>query len=174
MGGGVNYFERHLGDYARDTGHLTMLEHGAYTLLMDRYYSTEKPIPADQAHRICRAKTKKERAAVDIVLAEFFEYVDGAWLNTGVEAKMAAWRRKMASLQDLRNRDTYRQFRDQVLARDRYACVYCGVANVPLQLDHVHPRSLGGSDLPANLAAACKPCNTSKGAKLLSDWMASQ
>ena len=48
-GGCVNYYERHLGDYARDTAHLTMVEHGAYTLLLDRYYATESPIPADQA-----------------------------------------------------------------------------------------------------------------------------
>jgi uncharacterized protein YdaU (DUF1376 family) len=33
----VNYYERHLGDYAKDAGHLSMLEHGAYSLLLDRY-----------------------------------------------------------------------------------------------------------------------------------------
>lgn len=79
--GGVNYWERHIGDYARDAGHLSMLEHGAYTLLLDRYYSTEQPIPADQAHRICRARSKEERAAVDTVLAEFFQLVDEQWVN---------------------------------------------------------------------------------------------
>ena len=45
----MNYYERHLGDYAKDAGHLSMLEHGAYSLLLDRYYTTEQPIPADQA-----------------------------------------------------------------------------------------------------------------------------
>ena len=38
----MNYYERHLGDYARDTGHLSMLEHGAYSLLLDRYYATRR------------------------------------------------------------------------------------------------------------------------------------
>ena len=61
----MNYYERHLGDYAKDTGHLSMLEHGAYTLLLDRYYSTEEGIPADQVHRIARARTKEEKDAVD-------------------------------------------------------------------------------------------------------------
>ena len=46
----------HLGDYAKDTAHLSMLETGAYRLLLDRYYGTEQGIPADQAHRIARAK----------------------------------------------------------------------------------------------------------------------
>lgn len=80
-GHGVNYYERHLGDYARDTAHLTMMEHGAYGLLLDRYYSTEAGIPADQVHRLARVRTPAERAAVDAVLTEFFVLVDGLWIN---------------------------------------------------------------------------------------------
>jgi uncharacterized protein YdaU (DUF1376 family) len=68
----MNYYERHLGDYARDTAHLSILEHGVYTLLLDRYYATEQPIPADQAHRVARARSREEKAAVDAVLSEFF------------------------------------------------------------------------------------------------------
>lgn len=75
----MNYYERHLGDYARDTAHLSMLEHGAYGLLLDRYYATESGIPADQAHRVARARTKEEKAAVDAVLAEFFVLEAGCW-----------------------------------------------------------------------------------------------
>lgn len=75
----MNYWERHIGDYARDTAHLSMLEHGAYTLLLDRYYATEKPIPADQVHRLARARTRDEKAAVDAVLDEFFSLIDGEW-----------------------------------------------------------------------------------------------
>jgi uncharacterized protein YdaU (DUF1376 family) len=85
---GVNYYERHLGDYARDTGHLSMTEHGAYTLLLDRYYATEKGIPADKAHRLARARTEEERAAVDAVLEEFFRLVEGCWVHARVEAEI--------------------------------------------------------------------------------------
>lgn len=77
----MNYYERHLGDYAKDTAHLTMLEHGAYSLLLDRYYSTEQGIPNDQAHRVARARTREEKQAVDSVLGEFFTLVDGVWIN---------------------------------------------------------------------------------------------
>jgi uncharacterized protein YdaU (DUF1376 family) len=75
----MNYYERHLGDYAKDTAHLTMLEHGAYGLLLDRYYGTEAGIPDDQAHRVARARTDSEKTAVDVVLDEFFTLVDGVW-----------------------------------------------------------------------------------------------
>jgi uncharacterized protein YdaU (DUF1376 family) len=84
----MNYYERHLGDYARDAGHLSMLEHGAYTLLLDRYYTTQKGIPADQAHRLCRARTEQEIAAVDAVLTEFFELIDGTWRNGRAEREI--------------------------------------------------------------------------------------
>lgn len=77
----MNYYERHLGDYAKDTAHLSMLEHGAYNLLLDRYYSTETGIPASQAHRLARARTKEEKQAVDDVLAEFFTLTGDVWIN---------------------------------------------------------------------------------------------
>lgn len=84
----MNYYERHIGDYVRDTAHLTMLEHGAYTLLMDRYYATEAGIPADQAHRLARARTREEKAAVDAVLQEFFALVDGVWTKRRIEQEI--------------------------------------------------------------------------------------
>ena len=39
--------------------------------------------------------------------------------------------------------------------------------------DHVIPHSKGGPTTPDNLVAACRPCNTSKGARTLSEWIAS-
>lgn len=84
----MNYYERHLGDYARDTAHLTMLEHGAYGLLLDRYYATERGIPAEQAHRVARARTRDERAAVDAVLAEFFTLADGILTHGRVQREI--------------------------------------------------------------------------------------
>lgn len=84
----MNYYERHLGDYARDTGHLSMVEHGAYSLLMDRYYATEQGIPDDQAHRVARARSRDEKAAVDTVLNEFFTLSDGVWLHGRIEAEL--------------------------------------------------------------------------------------
>lgn len=70
----MNYYRRYPGDYGRDTSHLSLAEHGAYTLLMDHYYSTEKPIKTqpDMLYRLCRAFSDEERAAVLRVADEFF------------------------------------------------------------------------------------------------------
>jgi len=95
----VNYYEHHLGDYAKDTLHLSMLEHGAYRLLLDRYYATEKGIPADQAHRLARARTRDEREAVDAVLAEFFVLTDGVWCNRRADEEVAKAQARIGTAQ---------------------------------------------------------------------------
>ncbi|MDE2468616.1 MAG: YdaU family protein [Bradyrhizobium sp.] len=96
----MNYYERHLGDYARDAGHLPMIEHGAYTVLLDRYYSTEQPIAADQAYRIARASSKTERAAVDAVLRDFFVLQDGSWHNRRADAEIAKAQTKIKAARE--------------------------------------------------------------------------
>jgi len=96
----MNYYERHIGDYAKNAGHLSMLEHGAYTLLLDRYYSTEKGIPTDQAYKVARAHTKPERAAVDSVLKEFFTLTGGVWMKNRCEEEIVAAHARIAAAQE--------------------------------------------------------------------------
>lgn len=70
----MNYYQRFLGDYARDTRHLSLISHGAYSLLLDAYYATEKPLPSDldSLCRICGAIHATEREAVKVVANTFF------------------------------------------------------------------------------------------------------
>ena len=48
-----------------------------------------------------------------------------------------------------------------VFERDGHACRYCGSLE-RLTIDHVIPRSRGGSDDAGNLVVACKSCNSRK------------
>jgi uncharacterized protein YdaU (DUF1376 family) len=96
----MNYYERHLGDYAKDTVHLTMIEHGAYSVLLDRYYATECGIPADQVHRLARARTREEKQAVDSVLSDFFELIEGIWINHRAEEEIAKAKTKIKAAQE--------------------------------------------------------------------------
>lgn len=72
---GVNYYEHHLGDFMRDTAHLTMVEECAYRRLLDAYYTRERALPGDlrECCKLARATAKPERDAVAYVLREFFE-----------------------------------------------------------------------------------------------------
>ncbi|MFE1838478.1 RNA-guided endonuclease IscB [Streptomyces sviceus] len=42
------------------------------------------------------------------------------------------------------------------------ACAYCDATGVPLNIDHLRPRSRGGSNRISNLVLACSPCNQAK------------
>ena len=59
----MNYYEHHLGDYVRDTAHLSMLEDAAYRRLLDAYYIREAPLPTDvrDCCKPARAQSKPER-----------------------------------------------------------------------------------------------------------------
>jgi len=50
--------------------------------------------------------------------------------------------------------------RRSVFARDGHQCQYCG--DTAESIDHVVPRSRGGSHTWENVVAACRPCNVRK------------
>lgn len=56
------------------------------------------------------------------------------------------------------------ELREYLLEKWHRTCVYCGTKNVPLQIEHIHPKALGGSNRVSNLTLACQPCNQKKGA----------
>lgn len=57
------------------------------------------------------------------------------------------------------------RMRFEVLKRDNFKCRYCGktAEAVELEVDHVTPTALGGTDDADNLVTACGPCNDGKG-----------
>lgn len=60
--------------------------------------------------------------------------------------------------------------RGQVFRRDGHLCNYCKDEDGPFEVDHIIPVTRGGSHDLTNLCVACKPCNSSKGDRLLSEW----
>jgi uncharacterized protein YdaU (DUF1376 family) len=91
----MNYYKHHLGDYSKDTVGLTMLEHGAYRLLLDAYYATESPIAIDEAYAIAKAGSPEEKAAVDKVLRKFFTREGESWGQKRVEQELHQYRERV-------------------------------------------------------------------------------
>lgn len=87
----MNYYERHLGDYMKNCGHLSLLEHGVYVRLLDVYYTREAPIPAEKAARLIGAATPETLQALQDVLEEFFTLVDGFWHQERADEDIAAY-----------------------------------------------------------------------------------
>jgi 5-methylcytosine-specific restriction endonuclease McrA len=55
--------------------------------------------------------------------------------------------------------------REYLLTKWGRACAYCGKENIPLQIEHIHPRAKGGSNRVSNLCLSCEKCNLAKGTK---------
>lgn len=57
--------------------------------------------------------------------------------------------------------------RRAVFVRDQYECQYCGSAAE--NVDHIRPKSRGGTHTWDNVVASCRPCNSKKENHLLAD-----
>jgi uncharacterized protein YdaU (DUF1376 family) len=68
----MHYYKRNIGDYAKKAGRLTMLQHGAYTLLIDACYDREVFPTLEQALEWTWASSEAEVEAVKFVLSRFF------------------------------------------------------------------------------------------------------
>jgi uncharacterized protein YdaU (DUF1376 family) len=102
----VNYYPFHIGDYASATRHLSWDEDAAYRRLLDVYYSTEKPLPADlrAACRLVLATTEAQREAVRVVLEEFFKLTDAGYINARADAEISAMREKQQKQREKANK----------------------------------------------------------------------
>ncbi len=64
------------------------------------------------------------------------------------------------------------EVREYLLEKWGRQCAYCGMKDVPLQIEHIHPRAKLGTDRISNLTLACEPCNSKKGAQDVQVYLA--
>jgi 5-methylcytosine-specific restriction endonuclease McrA len=62
------------------------------------------------------------------------------------------------------------EVREYLLEKFGRKCVYCGAKDVPLEIEHITPKSRGGSNRVSNLTLACRPCNQKKGNKTADEF----
>lgn len=86
----VIYWQRWIGRWKRKTVHLTACEKGLYGELLDYQYWNECPLPESMIAiaRIAGAQSDAEIAALERVLAEFFEKCDGGYTNKTAEEEI--------------------------------------------------------------------------------------
>jgi 5-methylcytosine-specific restriction endonuclease McrA len=63
------------------------------------------------------------------------------------------------------------EVREYLLNKWDRKCAYCGVENVPLQVEHIHPKAKGGTNRISNLCLACEKCNTKKGTQDIEQFL---
>ena len=81
----MHYFKREIGDYYKKAGRLSMLEHGACTLLTDACYDREQFPTLQEALDWTWASSDDEIQAVTFVLTRLFRLEDGIYINDEIQ-----------------------------------------------------------------------------------------
>ncbi|MGK7875347.1 MAG: RNA-guided endonuclease IscB [Xenococcaceae cyanobacterium] len=63
------------------------------------------------------------------------------------------------------------EIREYLLFKWQRKCAYCNGENVPLEIEHIIPKSKGGTNRVSNLTLACHPCNQKKGNQNVKDFL---
>ena len=95
----MHYYQHNIGDYRKDTSHLSLLEHGIYRQLLDSYYLDEIPLSNDLAKlmRSHSVRTAEEQQSLQNVLTDFFELTEFGYIHKRCEDGIAKFHGKSAS-----------------------------------------------------------------------------
>jgi len=63
------------------------------------------------------------------------------------------------------------ELREYLLEKWGRQCVYCDKKDTPLEIEHIHTKSKGGSNRVSNLTLACNACNLAKGNQDIKDFL---
>ena len=86
----MHYYSFNIGDYRKDTVHLSPIEHYIYRTLIDMYYLSEEPIPKE-THWVMRRLnlgSQEEETALKNVLNDFFYEVDDGFRHERIDAEI--------------------------------------------------------------------------------------
>jgi hypothetical protein len=116
---------------------------------------------------------KRAVKKIEVLAKEMIEYASIIWGwgdgYGGVVYEMIFAEFEKAGLLTFHNiyelNNKSRHTRIEIFERDKYRCKKCGDWH-GLTIDHIVPRSKGGTDELGNLQTLCHSCNSKKGAKI--------
>ena len=120
----MHYYKRNIGDYAKKAGRLSMLEHGAYTLLMDAIYDRETFPTLEEALDWVWARDEAEVAAVKFVLSKFFELrEDGRYVQNRIQEELDSYKSKAeTNARIAKEREEKRKYKHEASRTVHEAC----------------------------------------------------
>lgn len=106
----MHYYKRNIGDYCKKAGRLSMLQHGAYTLLIDACYDREIFPTEEDAIDWCWACSDAEIEAVSFILRKFFLFEDGRYIQKRISEDLEKYHQNAATNKRIANeRETKRR-----------------------------------------------------------------
>lgn len=97
----MHYYPHHIGDFIKDTAHLSDAQAMAYLRLMWRYYLDEKPLSGsieDLAFAV-----RSDEATVKLLLRHFFVQDVDKWVHTRIDKEIADYHLKSLKAQKSAN-----------------------------------------------------------------------
>ena len=88
----MHYYKHHIGDFLKDTGHLSNDQMGVYLRMLWRYYLDEKPLEND-CEGIAFAMRSDEKT-VGLLLKHFFVLHDDGWRHNRCDKEIADYHDK--------------------------------------------------------------------------------
>lgn len=174
----MHYYKRNIGDYYKKAGRLSILEHGTYTLLIDACYDRERFPTKEQAIEWCWAKSAEELAAIDTVLARFFDHDEktGEYRQKRIAEELAIYAQKAEKNKQIAIDRENRKKQKGTNANDTCTNEHEPCKNVHLTINH-KPLTInqepdkdivisGTTLVPANAVATTKP----KALRLSAEW----
>jgi len=92
----MHWYKFNIADYKKDTDHLTMLEHGAYLKLLNKYYLNEEPLPLEetQLFRLIGVRGDDEATAIRSVLQDFFTKSEMGFIHKRCDVVIEEYKEK--------------------------------------------------------------------------------
>jgi uncharacterized protein YdaU (DUF1376 family) len=101
LGAFMHYYRHHIGDFLKDTGHLSNDQMGIYLRMLWKYYLDEKPL-IDDCESIAFAMRSDEKT-VRLILRHFFVLQDDGWRHTRCDKEIADFHGKKAKASNSAN-----------------------------------------------------------------------
>lgn len=132
----MHYYKRNIGDYHKKAGRLSMLEHGAYTLLIDSCYDRERFPSEEEAIDWCWARSDEEINAVKFVLSRFFTLVDGLYVQDRISEEIASYKdRALKNKEIAENRERERREKRERIEHDSCTDRHLTINQEPLTIN---------------------------------------
>lgn len=132
----MHYYKRNIGDYHKKAGRLSMLEHGAYTLLIDSCYDRERFPSEEEAIDWCWARSDEEISAVKFVLSRFFTLVDGLYVQDRISEEIASYKdRALKNKEIAENRERERREKRERIEHDSCTDRHLTINQEPLTIN---------------------------------------
>ncbi|HIF9075751.1 TPA: YdaU family protein [Photobacterium damselae] len=119
----MHYYKRHIGDYNNKAARLTMLQHGAYNLLIDACYDREAFPTLEEAYDWLWASSEEEREAIRFVLGKFFVLEGKVYTQKRIQKEVGLYQeRSLTNKKIALERETKRKEKLTKRLKDRNGC----------------------------------------------------